>query len=105
MGSSTAIEVDTEAIESTRIKIDTLRREFASKHKAVYDLRDQLENTWAGEDSTEYHNKLEEFRNDFADLDEALENYSRFLDNSKKKYDAAQDELARQAKTLAGDRR
>lgn len=102
--STTIIKVDTEAIAGASKKIDSLKVQYSSSYENVYEIFEQLDSSWNGVDNDKYREQLNEFRNDFQDLEEKLQNYIDFLNKAVTKYSDVQEDLTTKAGSLKADR-
>ena len=94
----TKIMVDTEKIESVKRQIA-----YKGAYHRLYEIDEELNNTWKGVDSDKFSGQLKEFRGDFDDLDANITSYITFLNSAKKAYDAAQDDITTEAGKLTTD--
>ena len=99
----TKIMVDTEKIESVKSRIEEYQQAYQGAYHRLYDIDEELNNTWNGVDSDKFSGQLKEFRGDFDDLDENITKYITFLNSAKKAYDAAQDDITTEAGKLTTD--
>lgn len=102
--STTIIKVDTEAIAGAAKKIDSLKVQYSSSYGKVYDLFEQLDSSWNGVDNDKYREQLNEFRGDFQDLENKLQDYINFLTKAIEEYDTVQEDLTTKAGSLKADR-
>ena len=99
----TKIMVDTEKIESVIKQVKEYQQLYQGAYHKVYDIDEELNNTWKGVDSTKFSNQLREFDGDFKDLDANITSYINFLTSAKKAYDTAQDNITTDAGKLTTD--
>ena len=99
----TKIMVDTEKIASVRAKIEEYQHSYQGAYQRLYELDEELNNTWKGVDSDKFSKLLKGFEGDFKRLDENITHYINFLDKAKNAYDTAQDNITNDAGKLATD--
>lgn len=99
----TKIMVDTEKIESVKRQIEEYQQAYQGAYQKVYDIDEELNNTWKGVDSSKFSSQLLEFRGDFQDLDKNITSYITFLTSAKEAYDTAQDNITTDAGKLTTD--
>lgn len=102
--SSTEIKVDTGTIAEVAKKIGVLKQQYFESYSKVYELFEQLDSSWNGVDNDKYRERLNEFRNDFKDLEDKLQDYIKFLDEAIEKYNDVQEVLTTKAGSLKADR-
>lgn len=102
--SSTTIKVNTGDINKAAQYIEGYIEEYKGSYEKVYSICAEVDAKWDGTDNDKYKSRLEEFRNDFQDLEKKLEDYVDFLRTAVREYEEAQSKLASQASKLAADR-
>lgn len=102
----TTVKVKSDDIYTSKQKIDTLKNQYQQKYKEINGLVKAIyeAGNWAGSDAQKYNMQLQEFLNDFEDLERKLNDYVIYLDKAAKAYEATQGGTTRQASSLAKDR-
>lgn len=99
-------------MDKIRVTPDELRRgaravdNEASQYHSLYtnllaDVQTMTATDWTGEDATAFYNQVEGFRSDFDKMKELMSDYADFLRIAADNYQNTQEEVKRQAQSLA----
>lgn len=97
------IIVDTAQLDTTAARVDTMAGEYENSYTALFNVVQEMQNAWAGEDNVAFTNQIEGFRNDFQNMKQLMRDYAAYLRKSAAAYRETQDNIASTAKTLAQD--
>ena len=95
------IVVATEELEEASRNVYSKANEYKDEYNKLYNLVNDLQNSWAGTDNIAYTNQIKEFQNDFNIMKDLMDDYAKFLSETASKYKATQEEIAAKAKTLS----
>ncbi len=83
-------------------KVDNEAAHYHSLYtNLLADVQTMTATDWTGEDATTFYNQVEGFRNDFDKMKELMCDYANFLRIAADNYQNTQEEVKRQAQSLA----
>lgn len=93
--------VETEKLTSSAGKIEDETGRYNTEWNKLYSEVQALKSAnWVGEAADTFNQRLEGYRNDFEQMEEALNNYSEFLAQAAKSYETTENNLKDQASNL-----
>ena len=95
------ISVDPATVKAKGQEIETDRAQsYKAAFNDMYDAVGQLGENWKGKDNIAYKNQIEGFRDDLTKMYDLMVRYGTFLQQAADQYQATQDALEAEAKTL-----
>lgn len=93
--------VETEKLTSSAGKIEDETGRYNGEWNKLYSEVQSLRSAnWTGEASETFNQRLEGYRNDFQQMEEALKAYAEFLKTAAKSYEQTENNLKEQAGNL-----
>ena len=99
------IKVDSDQLRNWANEISGLAGDYQKSYQAIQVQVDDLANTWKGEDSTTYRNKVHEFDDDFQKMFDEIGQYVEYLEKVAAKYDEVRSDAMNRANALKGNYR
>lgn len=98
---ATTIRVSPEKLVSASKRVEELARQYFDTYRRIQDLVDDLDGRWDGQGNDVYVNQLRGFNDDFERMFNLLNRFAAFLDQSARRYQSADAELAEKASKLS----
>lgn len=95
-----SIVVKTEDLKTAAVRIEELADDYQTQFQTLYSNTDKLKSAWSGTDNTAFINQISGFEDDFTKMYTLMNRYASFLRTSAKAYEAAQEQVISQAKSL-----
>ncbi len=99
------IRVDSEQLRNWATEIGNLGGDYQKNYQNIQVTVDDLANTWVGEDSAAYRNKVHEFDDDFQKMFNEINEYVEYLNRAAQKYDDVRSDAQARANALKGNYR
>lgn len=103
---STSIKVDSGKIRNAKDCIEKEANAYKTAYENIYKYAGEIfaAEQWLGADARKYHEKLLEFKNDFAELYNHFISYMNFLSKSAEAYETVQEIARKKAGKLTTER-
>lgn len=96
------IKVTPEQLRAGARKVDAEAAQYHNYYtKLLSDVQTMTTTDWTGEDATTFYNQVEGFRADFDKMKNLMIDYANFLRIAADNYQNTQEEVKRQAQSLA----
>lgn len=97
-----SIKVTPDSLRTGARKVDTEATQYHKLYtNLLTDVQTMTSSDWTGEDATAFYNQVEGFRSDFDKMKELMNDYANFLRIAADNYQNTQEEVKRQAQSLA----
>lgn len=95
------IIVETKELDRAYERVNQLADTYKSNYDGLYVVVKDMQNAWAGEDNVAFTNQIEQFRNDFQNMEKLMRDYAEYLHRTAETYRQTQDNIMNTAKTLS----
>lgn len=97
-----SIKVTPDELRAGAGKVDNEAAQYHSLYtNLLADVQTMTTTDWTGEDATTFYNQVEGFRSDFDKMRDLMKDYASFLRIAADNYQNTQEEVKRQAQSLA----
>jgi WXG100 family type VII secretion target len=90
-------------MKSVANEVDGLRARYHTQVEALYSSVGAIGSGWTGADQDAYRAQIDQFRDDFQEMERLLESYTAYLNKSAQQYATEQQNIAADAKSLRTD--
>ena len=94
-------DVKPEDLLATATVLEEKAKEFTNTYKSIYTAVSDLRVSFKGVASDTFNQRIEGYRNDFANADKALQKYIQFMRNYANKLIDTENEIKSSASTLS----
>lgn len=95
------IRVNPQELNTVASRIDNQAAEYRRLYNMLFSDVGRMRAAWQGVDNQAFTEQIEGFREDFDMMARLMDEYSAFLKNAAKTYQAAQDDVVANARKLA----
>lgn len=96
------IEADYNGIHSAAKQISNAANDYNSNVRELYNIVDNLESVWKGDDNVAFINTVNSYKKDILALGTVVNNYAIFLESSATGVENTQNEISNAARKLGG---
>ena len=96
------IEADYNEIHSAAKQISNAANDYNSNVRELYNIVDNLESVWKGDDNVAFINTVNSYKKDILALGTVVNNYAIFLESSATGVENTQNEISNAARKLGG---
>lgn len=98
--SERTIRVQPSELDSQANLISGKKENFKEAYEDIVAQSNYLTTTWCGQDGEDFNNKVKEFKKDFDQMFNILDQYVKYLNKSAQAYRTAQDDVTSKIGTL-----
>ena len=96
------IGADYNEIHSAAKQISNAANDYNSNVRELYNIVDNLESVWKGDDNVAFINTVNSYKKDILALGTVVNNYAIFLESSATGVENTQNEISNAARKLGG---
>ena len=97
---ATTIKVTPQDLHNASAQISNLAGEYQSEYEALFREIREMQGKWDGQDNQAYTKQVGEFKDDFNNMYELMDQYSNYLKSTAKAYADTQENIKSAATTL-----